>query len=119
MDEINIIPWLTVAVRTQDGMRDIKFVVDTGFDGELAIPHSYMAWFGTSDDTLDVRFEDGDELKPMYVPCEVGWTDGLRPAIAMYIGGENPLLGMELLDDCIVTLEIENGQGEIVIEASQ
>jgi hypothetical protein len=53
----------------------------------------------------------------MIVQCRVKWTEGDREVTAMYIDGSNPLLGMELLEDCLVTLEIGSGQREITISS--
>jgi len=114
--EISTYPWLTLTVEAQDGKQNVNFLIDTGFDGELAIPRSLRPLFGTSNNTYNLRFADGDEEVSIVVQCQVNWIDGPREVTAVYIKGDNPLLGMELMDNCVVTLEIENGHGDIIIE---
>jgi len=41
------------------------------------------------------------------------------PIIVRCIGGSNPLIGMELLSDCLVTLELEGIGGTITIEPNR
>ena len=115
--EIETYPWLTLTVEAQGGKQDVRFLVDTGFDGEFAIPHSLRSLFGTSLNTYNLRFANGDEEDSMIVQCRIEWVDGPREVTAVYIKGENPLLGMELMASCLVTLEIENDQGQFTIEA--
>ena len=112
-------PWITLSVETQAGRREIKFLVDTGFGGELAIPRSYTPWFGTSDYLTGAEFADGDIEQSMTVDCSIDWIGGWRDTEAMYVEGPYPLLGMELLDNCAVTFEAVNGRGEIVVERDE
>ena len=115
--EIDIYPWLLVTVQASHGTQEIKFVVDTGFDGELAVPRSLAHLFGSSSNIIEVDFANGQHERTELVKCRVKWTDGFRDVTAMYMNGINPLLGMELLEDCLVTLEIEGSGGQITIEA--
>lgn len=55
----------------------------------------------------------------MIVQCRVQWLKGYREVTALYTDGNNPLLGMELLDDCTVTLENGGDQRAIIIEPFQ
>jgi len=115
--EIDTYPWLTVTVQASQGAQGIRFVVDTGFYGELAIPRSLTSLFGRSNDSLEIDFANGQHENAEIVECRVEWTDGFRDVTAMYIDGINPLLGMELLKDCLMTLEIEGNGGQFTIEA--
>lgn len=115
--EIDLLPWLAVNVEANNGTQEIKFVVDTGFDGELAIPRSLTSLFGTSRNTREADYANGQRGTNMIVKCRVEWTKGYRDVTAMYVDGVNPLIGMELLEDCLVTLEIEGNGGRITIEA--
>lgn len=58
--EIKRYPWVTLNVEARGGTQEVKFLVDTGFDGELAIPRSLTSLFGTSSDFFKVDFADGD-----------------------------------------------------------
>ena len=117
--EIKRHPWVTLNVEAKGGTQEIKFLVDTGFDGELVIPKSLTSFFGTSHDFFEVDFADGDREQTMIVQCRVEWLEGYREVTALYTDGSTPLLGMELLDDCTVTLENGGGQRGIIIEIFQ
>ena len=113
---ISIHPWLSIEVDAAFDKRIINFLFDTGFEGELAIPKEFMSMFGTSEDYLSADFANGRREKAMLVTCRIKWGDEDRDVSAMYINGENPLIGMELFSDCVVTLEIQNGQGDITVD---
>ncbi len=117
--EIKRHPWVTLTVEARSGTQEVKFLVDTGFDGELAVPRSLTSLFGTSSDYFEVDFADGDREQSMIVQCHVQWLEGYREVTALYTDGDNPLLGMELLEDCTVTLENGGDQKAIVIEVFQ
>lgn len=117
--EIKRHPWVTLNVEAEGGIQEVKFLVDTGFDGELAIPRSMTSLFGVSRDFFEVDFADGDREQSMIVQCRVQWLEGYRQVTALYTDGSNPLLGMELLDDCTVTLENGGDQRAIIIEPFQ
>jgi len=117
--EINRHPWVTLNVEARGGTQEVEFLVDTGFDGELVIPRSLTSLFGTSSDFLEVDFADGDREQSMIVQCRVEWLEGYREVMALYTDGGTPLLGMELLEDCTVTLENGGDQRGIIIEIFQ
>jgi predicted aspartyl protease len=119
LGEIDLFPWLLVTVQTRVGRRVIRFLLDTGFGGEIAIPRTYSSLFGSSDLFVTALFADGVEKKTMDVECQVDWVDGWRPAEANYIDGPNPLLGMGLMSDCTFTFETTGGKGEFVIESNE
>ena len=117
--EINRHPWVTQNVEAKGGAQEVKSLVDTGFDGELAVPRSLTSLFGTSDNYFEVDFADGDREQTMIVQCRVQWLEGYREVTALHTDGGNPLLGMELLEDCIVTLENGGDERGIIIELFQ
>ena len=102
---------------TLNGQQELEFLVDTGFEGELALPKSYATIFGTSHMFFDAEYADGVKAPAMAIACQIDWLHGSRDVTAMYIDGRSPLLGMELLDSCIVTIETEGGVGSITIES--
>jgi predicted aspartyl protease len=115
--DIDTFPKLTLSVATGNSRRSIRLVVDTGFDGELALPHSFMPFFRASPDAHKTEFADGHQKLSLIVPCKVGWVDGWRDVEAIYIDGRNPLLGMELLQGCFVEIDLTVEGGEIVVRS--
>ena len=85
--EIDTYPWLLITVQASHGTQEIKFVVDTGFDGELAIPRSLAPLFGSSSNFIEVDFANGQHERTELVDCRVQWTDGYRDVTAMYVDG--------------------------------
>jgi hypothetical protein len=46
--EVDVYPGIVTTVVSGSMVRVVKFIFDTGFDGEIAFPQSYATWFGTS-----------------------------------------------------------------------
>jgi predicted aspartyl protease len=42
--KVDRFPWIALTVRSANGTREIDFVIDTGFDGELAVPHAFRSF---------------------------------------------------------------------------
>jgi len=115
---IDIYPWIQVDLRTSEGVSfTISCLLDTGYDGAIALPETYRSAFGSSDNKVVLEYPNGQNEITTFVPCTVRWVDGDRNINAVYIPGDRPLLGMELLDNTITTLEMTNGTGEITVEA--
>ena len=119
LGEIRMYPWVDITIHTQAGSQSVRFIVDTGFDGELAVPRSLSSMFGDSQDKRPTEYADGQQDLASIASCTLDWVDGEREATVLCIGGSNPLIGMELLSDCLVTLEIEGIGGTITIEPNR
>ena len=109
-------PWVDLRVRSKIDERVVRFLVDTGFNCELAIPLSFRSWFGAPDGSCAVKFASGERQERGLVACQVLLDDEMRTVDAMYIDGDSPLLGLELLRGFRVTIDVEEG-GEVSIEA--
>ncbi|MGO8672538.1 MAG: hypothetical protein ACLQVD_14380 [Capsulimonadaceae bacterium] len=115
LGEVNVFPWVPIRTRTASGVYNVRFLVDTGFKGELAVPSGFQSVFGTSVNTRGARYADGRNEDRTIVECEVYWHGAYRLVTAMYIHGENPLIGAELLQGSRLTAEFEEG-GEVSVE---
>ena len=109
-------PWVDLRVRSKIDERTIRFLVDTGFDGELAIPQSFISWFGTPEGSCTAVFASGERQQRGLVGGQVFFGNESRTAVAMYIDGDNPLIGLELLGGFRITIDVEE-DGEVSIEA--
>ena len=108
---------VTLSLQGPDGQaRDIEAVVDTGYSGfltlpttlvaELDLPFAYVGWaFLANDD--EVAFDVHD--------VTVIW-DGQPRQIKADATGSIPLVGMLLLDNHDLNIEVVNG-GRVVIQA--
>ena len=96
-------------------MLSIEFIVDTGFEGELCLPASLVSRLITlTSGSCPVRLADGTiRYRPS---CEVmlNWQGESRRTDVLILEGY-PLLGVELLADCLLQIEMTDG-GEVSIE---
>jgi clan AA aspartic protease len=106
--------WLTLPGVA--GPVDVQFIVDTGFEGELAIPASTVR-------TLDARFAGREAFvlgdtsrveRPVY-RLEIEWTGEPREVQALVLEG-NPLLGNLLMEGMQLQIDLIEG-GEVVLES--
>jgi predicted aspartyl protease len=116
LGEVSGFPWVTLLVRANSEDKNVTFLVDTGFDGEIALPQSYISWLGKPSGYCTAMFANGDREQRGLAECQVRLSDGFAPATAMYIDGDNPLIGIELLHDHRLTIDVIEG-GEVTVEA--
>lgn len=105
--------------RSGDVVR-VEFIVDTGFDGELAVPASFIARLDVQyENTQRVILADGNEQTQPFFRIEVeafADEDGVpRQTELVALAGGNPLLGIVLLSEQLVTLEMTEN-GEVTVE---
>jgi len=103
-------PQVPLRVRGPAGdLADVTAVMDTGFTGSLALPAATVAVLGLrAIDDREYSLADGT---PLIVPRhagEVEWGLGWKPLLILAVGDE-PLLGMALLDGHRVYMEATPG----------
>ena len=99
----------------QTGPVPVEFLVDTGFDGELALPgfilQQLVASFSIDQ---EIMLADGSRgRRPLY-RVDMVWDDDLRPTDVLLLEGI-PLLGVNLLAGSLLQAEMTDG-GEVSIE---
>jgi predicted aspartyl protease len=110
-------PWVTVTVQVDGIQRDISFLVDTGYNGELAVNRELHGFFGTSSERLTVEDANGFIVQRMLTQCDVMWCGDSVPADVVHIEGPNPLIGTELLSGHRLTVEFEDeNDGYVSVE---
>jgi len=89
--------------------------VDTGFDGELALPGLILQQLDASFSIdQEIMLADGSRgRRPLY-RVDVDWDDELRPTDVLLLEGI-PLLGVNLLAGSLLQAEMTDG-GEVSIE---
>jgi clan AA aspartic protease len=107
--------WINLALTGRDETRQVAFLVDTGFAGELAVPQSVASWLGGVTAYRTVIFANGLSEKRGVIRCRIKWGDEEREVDAMVIDGEDPLLGIELLEDRRLTIEFRD-KVEVAVE---
>jgi predicted aspartyl protease len=94
----------------------VEFVVDTGFDGELALPLSVLQQLDVSPAPVPqlIRLADGSMGRSPGYEIELHWDDESRLATILVLEGL-PLIGVELLAEHLLQCELTDG-GEVTIE---
>jgi clan AA aspartic protease len=95
---------------------EILAVIDTGFNGTLALPPTLVAWLSFErEETSRVRLAAGD-IRPFDLySVTVDW-DGQPRTVLAFAMGTAPLIGMALLEGYRLTLDAIDG-GLVLIEA--
>lgn len=90
-------------------------VLDTGFTGYLALPHSLIGQLGLfSEGEGRITLADGSVQMHDIYRTAVVWH-GERQTIPIMAMGDKPLIGMRLLTGSRVTLDVVDG-GAVTIE---
>jgi clan AA aspartic protease len=107
-------PRATVKLLGPSGAVEIEFIVDTGFEGDLALPGSVVRQLGARPAGFRSHAVAGGAR--MNCPCYtalVEWDNGPKPVEVLVLEG-NPLLGTTLLDDHLLQVEVTTG-GDVII----
>jgi clan AA aspartic protease len=103
-------------VRGAEGQEEeVEAIVDTGFNGFLTLSPALVAnlalpFAGTTRATLG----NGSEVQMDIYEAQVFW-DGQERSVLVLEAEGNALLGMSMLADCQVTIEVRDG-GSVIIE---
>jgi len=92
-------PRLSLRLPGLDGPFSVEFIVDTGFDGDLALPASLVSRVETSySASRRVRMADGYESNQEYRQVEVSWDEDVVPVEVLVIE-TTPLIGVLLMEN--------------------
>jgi len=109
-------PRLTLALTGREGPISIEFLIDTGFDGSLALPTSLVMRLNANyimDEV--VRMADGTQRRRPVYETEIDWNGASRSAYILVLDSGMPLLGVEMVADHSVYLEMTDG-GEVTVD---
>lgn len=99
----------------RSGAIEVEFVVDTGFDGELAVPPDLARRLDIlAQGHKSLELADGSIIVSPFVTIELDWEDELRPTEVLVLDG-SPLLGAALMDGNLLQAEMQEG-GEVFLE---
>ncbi len=109
------LPRVQITLPGRNGPLTIEFTIDTGFDGDVALPSSLVgqveAVFSTE---RIIRLADGSMLRRPYYEMMLDWDGEPRHTEITVLEG-NPLLGAVLLDGFFLQIEMTDG-GSVQIE---
>ena len=105
-----------VPIMNRNGQfQTVEFVVDTGFNGFLALPAELIQRLGLEPySSSEVTFANGQRELCNTWHCRIRWHDQTRDIIALESRGE-VLLGMALLEGSQITIQARV-DGAVVIE---
>ena len=106
---------LSLTLRGISGPVDIEFVVDTGFEGELALPRFLLTRLEAVP-LFNTRrlLADGTIRECPAYNVSLNWGGNNIEVQAVILEGR-PLLGTILLDGCLLSIDLQEG-GEVAID---
>ena len=109
--------WVPVEVLDGNGQpRPVEVVLDTGFNGDLALTPSVIRQLNLPlESNRPAILANGDRVSLPAYRATVLWYGQPRTVLVIEADSE-PLLGMELLLDSLVTLEVRDG-GHVTVDA--
>jgi clan AA aspartic protease len=106
---------LAVTLTGPAGVVEVEFVVDTGFEGELSVPPNLARQIASEPSGLrSLAMADSSVVRRPYHEATIEWNGIQRLTEVLVLDGR-PLLGVELLDGCLLQAEMTEG-GELLIE---
>ncbi len=88
---------------------EILAVIDTGFNGTLALPPTLVAWLSLEkEETSKVRLADGIVRPFDRYNVQILW-DGRAHDVLAFAMGDTPLIGMALLNGYRLTIDASDG----------
>ena len=94
-----------------DGPLEIEFIVDTGFEGDIAVPGRIARQLAGAPDGFSERMlADGSLFKCPYYLLDMEWEQDVR-TVEVLVLASNPLVGTLFLRDYLLQIEmIEDGE---------
>ena len=105
-----------LALPGEDGELKVECVIDTGFEGDLALPRSLVMRLERVSpyETRSFALADGTLRELLICYIELEWNDEPRTVEVLVTDGR-PLLGMILMDGFYIGIDARSG-GEAVVE---
>jgi len=108
-------PRISLSLPGRSGPLVTEFIVDTGFDGDLAFPQSVVNCLeATPSDAHDVRMADGSQQARAYYEIDLEWQEEDRMTEVLVLDSQ-PLLGVGLMEGHLLQAEMLTG-GEVSLE---
>ena len=109
------LPRALLTLSGRSGPVEIEFVIDTGFDGELALPSEMARQLDISaQGHKSLALADGSLIVSPFVTAASVWDEEPRATEVLVLDG-NPLLGVVLLQEFLLQAEMQEG-GEVLLE---
>jgi predicted aspartyl protease len=108
-------PWVTLTLPGLSGPLNVEFIVDTGFDGDLALPEAMIRQLDAAIlESRLISLAGAFRQRSYYYEMAIDWDGEPRPVEVLALEG-NPLLGNDLWKDQALRAENAEG-GEVIFE---
>lgn len=108
-------PRISLSLPGIHGTIESEFIVDTGFEGDLAIPESLITRLNADLSGSDTfALADGSRLVCPTYDLVLEWSGESRVAEVLATSGQ-PLIGTQLLDNMLIQIEMVEA-GEVSVE---
>ena len=108
-------PRATLTLPGLQGPLDVEFVIDTGFDGELALPDALVTQLDVSiSETRFVQLAGGFRQRCYSYELLLDWNEEKRLVEVLTLDG-NPLIGNGLWEEFLLQAE-NSATGEVSLE---
>jgi clan AA aspartic protease len=106
--EDGLYPRLAITLHSQSGSQSIKALLDSGFDGQLALPYIAADHLQLEVVRLaEVTYANGQKNEEIVCQGEILWHNELRSIEIALSDDEEPAIGTALLDGCVVTMDFK------------
>ena len=103
--EEGLYPRIQTTIITPSGNSTQKVLVDSGFDGDIAMHYNDADRFQLElAAPVDVQYASGDEREELYCHGKILWFGEIREVEVILSNDEERSIGTLLLDGCIVTM---------------
>ncbi len=102
-------PRLIIAIVVQGKPINLKFLVDSGFDDEVALSYDQAELFGLEiQDYVKVTYASGEWEDELIAQGKVVWFGEECDVRVILSNDEQPAIGTGLLKNCVMTMNFRN-----------
>ncbi len=95
---------------------EIEVIIDTGFSAFVTLPRKHIAALGLRfEGVMEVVLADGSKVEAETYTAQVDLDGDLRDVYVVH-AESHPLIGMALLENCSLQIEVRDG-GRVLVEA--
>ena len=99
-------PRLLLAFFAQGNPIDLKFLVDSGFDDEVALSYNQADLFELEiQDYVKVTYASGEWAQELIALGKIVWFGEARDVRVILSDDEEPAIGTKLLKGCVATMD--------------
>jgi predicted aspartyl protease len=103
--ENGVYPRIQTTVVASTGNVVEKMLVDTGFDGEIALNYDAADRFEIElEDFLKIEYASGERVDEIYGYGKILWFGEIREVAVIFSNDEEPAIGTRLLHGCVMTM---------------